>query len=111
MKVIELYNLIVNRKELPEKIKVNEQIYTLRQDCGGIYWYGREFDNQTIEESHPANLEWILNLDVEIIEEIEKPNIPQKISFKTTETQKEKNKLIKDTLNQIIDYLEKGDKE
>lgn len=53
----------------------------------------------------------IFNENIEVIEEIKKSNIPQKISFKTTETQKEKNRLIKDTINQIIDCLEKSDKE
>lgn len=73
MKVIDLYNLMFNKKDLPEKIKVNEQIFTLRQDCDGDYWYGSDFDHQTIEESQNRNLEYVINLDVEIIEEIEKP--------------------------------------
>ncbi len=66
-------------------------------------------DDDETERMYQFTPYQLMNYTFEIIEEIEKPNIPQKISFKTTETQKEKNRLIKDTINQIIDYLEKSE--
>ena len=55
-----------------------------------------------------TNEEQSLFLEVEIIEE--KPMLPNKINFTKTETQKEKNRLMKDAINKIIDYLRKEEK-
>lgn len=104
MKVIELLNLVYEKKA-PKRVLYKYCEYEYVESIN-------DYRNKYMLELFSylfQNEERALYLEVEIIEEIEKPNIPQKISFKTTETQKEKNRLIKDTINQIIDYLEKSE--
>lgn len=69
MKVIDLLNKIASEEELPFKIKLEQGVFTLREDCGGDKWYGREYDHKDIFETINRNLQYILFDKIEIIEE------------------------------------------
>ena len=104
MKIIDLFNKIANDEEVPKKIKLKnfKEIYTLREDCTGYKWYGEEKTNNDFGETIHENLEYILKQDIEILEE---PKKIEKIDFRTLNTQKEKNRAMKDTINKLIDEI------
>lgn len=76
MKVIDLYNLISNKEydKLPTKIKLKkyDNVFTLREDCSGFKWYGEEVYHSDFGEIIHQNLEYVLNCEVEVIEEDKK---------------------------------------
>lgn len=113
IKIIDLFVKIANKENVPKKLLYkykNKDFYGEYllewSDKHKTYFYVSDNDG----ESYPitgllaANF-WNLNDELEILEE--KTILPNKIDFSRAETQKEKNKLIKDTINQIIDYLKK----
>lgn len=96
IKVIELLNKIANDEELPKKIKYRNKIYIKRSDC---YWYILE--NGTFDDELFVRID-CLNDEVEIIEE---PKKIEKIDFGTLNTQKGKNRAMKDAINKLIDAV------
>lgn len=113
MKVIDLYNLVANDEELPEKIKLKdfEEIYTLREDCTGYKWYGEEKEHKEFSDIIHQNLEYVLKQEVEIIEEPQEHKIPEKINYKyknmygNISQHKQSEIDIIDKINEILDYL------
>lgn len=123
MKVIDLYNLVANDEELPEKIKLKdfEEIYTLREDCTGYKWYGEEKEHKEFSDIIHQNLEYVLKQEVEIIEEPQEHKIPEKLKIEqdtpnsnfyirneygTKCALTKHSKIIADKINEILDYLE-----
>jgi uncharacterized coiled-coil protein SlyX len=116
MKVIDLLNKIANN-ELPNKTKFkvfsssdeDKRAFVCEFDISypGTIWSG---DGECKWNFKIDNMR-ILNYEVEIAEE----NKPiEKLNYTSAETQKEKNKLIKEKLNQVVDVvneLKKGSKE
>lgn len=72
MKVINLYLDVFNKKELPKTIKVHGETFELTEDWGENSWYRNIVNRKGIEESINRSLEFVLNLEVEIIEEKQK---------------------------------------
>ena len=105
MKVIDLLNKIANGEEVPKVIKFQN-----------YYCYYRPLKNQYTDFKNDPILEWnyivmnSLNDEVEIIEEEKEI---KKIDFMTLNTQKEKNRAMKDTINELIDIVKelKNEKE
>lgn len=96
MKIIDLLNKIANGEETPDKFIYEKTVFT-KENNGG--YTDEDGDNLTA---------WIFtdysNLNDEI--EIIKDKKIEKLNFMTAETQKEKNRLIKDKINEIIDKME-----
>ena len=101
--VYEFLKMIKENRQ-PRIIKYKGSIYEyttnifgtgyLKKDCKNT-WFCNEVFVDDIE---------FLNDEVEIIEDDKKI---EKIDFKTLNTQKEKNRVMKDTINEIIDKLNK----
>ena len=103
MKIIDLYNKVVNCEELPEciqwrdfkfkKCDIGEEYYSI--DCG--MWLFKELDSS------------VLNEEIKELEEEKK--IPEKLNYKyknmygNISQHKQSEIDIIDTLNQVIDYL------
>ena len=104
IKIIDLLNLVYNKKA-PKNILYKYCEYELNLEINdyknkdGLELFSYLFQNE----------EQALFLEVEILEE--KSMLPDKIDFSKTETQKEKNRLMKNTINKIIDYLKKEEQE
>ena len=108
MKVIDLLNKIANEKKYP-KIKFNNNVYKYHDKEHGYCRYYH--DNTYICLTSEYYFFDILNDEVEIIEDDKEGNKIKKLDFMTAETQKEKNRLIKDKINEIIDKLNERDKD
>lgn len=99
IKIIDLLVKIANGEQVPEKIKYNNKIWeydAYSNDYKGedIWLFEELFEyRRTIE---------FINDEVEIIEE---PKKIEKIDFRTLNTQKEKNRAMKDTINKLIDEI------
>ena len=106
MKVIDLYNLVANDEELPEKIKLKdfEEIYTLREDCTGYKWYGEEKEHKEFSDIIHQNLEYVLKQEVEIIEEHKIPEKLKASDYKEVQSQFDLDVISR--INEILDYLE-----
>lgn len=96
--VYELLGLIKDDKA-PKKISIFNKIYLLGGNNEYKTYY-RECDKTPINDIYV--LEYILNTKVEIIEE---PKELEEITLQYSNTQKEKNRLFKDTINEIIRYI------
>ena len=108
IKIIDLLNKIANGEEVPEKIKINNVIYEYRS-----YMYCTEKANyQDIEDYLFGKWNFnILNEEVEIIEEEKK--IPEKIRDDNAIWEEQARDIdydFKNTINQLIDYLESKEK-
>ena len=97
IKVIDLLNAIAEGKELPEKFMYKGHLY-YRQKTKGICYRCDEL-NEIFEECLVLE---DLNDTIEIIEE---PKKIEKIDFGTLNTQKEKNRAMKDAINKLIDEI------
>lgn len=97
IKIIDLLNMIAEGKELPEKFMYEGYLYYM-QKTKGICYRCDEL-NEIFEECLVLE---DLNDTVEIIEE---PKKIEKIDFGTLNTQKEKNRAMKDTINKLIDEI------
>ena len=100
MKVIDVLNKIAKGEEVPKKIKVSDEIYKFSNDDGD-YYNVIDGKNSLLEKIWRYNAYVWLNLKVVEIEEKE----IEKIDFRTLNTQKEKNRVMKDTINQLIDVI------
>ena len=95
IKIIDLLNKIANNEEVPERIKYNDETFTIREEkddyANQNYWFTDRF----------CLLD--LNDEIEVIEDT--PKKIEKIDFRTLNTQKEKNRAMKDTINKLIDEI------
>lgn len=99
IKIIDLLNKIANDEEVPKKIKINNVIYEYR----GYMYCTEKANYQDIEDYLFGKWNFnILNAEAEIIEE---PKKIEKIDFGTLNTQKEKNRAMKDKINELIDEI------
>ena len=112
MKIIDLLNKIANGEEVPKKIGYNK----LEETENNVYTYSKkekdyiyldEFaENEYFFEQIFNSTIMDLNDEIEVIEEIiEEEKEIEKIDFRTLNTQKEKNRVMKDTINQLIDVI------
>lgn len=100
MKIIDLLNKIAKGEKVPKKIKVSDETYSFSNDDGD-YYNVIDGKNSLLEKIWRYNAYVWLNLKVVEIEEKE----IEKIDFRTLNTQKEKNRVMKDTINQLIDVI------
>lgn len=106
IKISDLVNKVINREEMPKEVLFNGNIYKwcnnigdYRKDGWGSCLMIRDiFDNF----DRYGSFYNMLFEDVEIIEE---PKKIEKIDFRTLNTQKEKNRVMKDTINKLIDEI------
>ena len=101
IKVIDLLNKIANDEEVPEKIKIKNVIYEYR----GYMYCTEKANYQDIEDYLFGK--WNFNILNDYAEIIEEPKKIEKIDFGTLNTQKEKNKAMKDAINKLIDEINK----
>lgn len=97
IKIIDLLNMISKGEEVPKKIKYEKDTYIHIDN----YCYYCEETNLILSDRIFAEYSK-LNDYVEIIEE---PKKIEKIDFGTLNTQKEKNRAMKDTINKLIDAV------
>ena len=102
IKIIDLFNMSSKKEKMPEKIK-----YDLKE----YFYCGYDYKICDVEKQFDDDYNLWNNLDmyklndyVEIVEEDKKL---EKIDFRTLNTQKEKNRAMKDTINQLIDEINK----
>ena len=117
MKIIDLWNKIANKEDLPKKIKLQgyDYIFTLREDCTGYKWYGEEKTHKSIGETICQNLEYVLTCKVEILDdEDEEKGLPEKLHHCYTDTDNEDIEFLIKNINDLVDkyndllgYLEK----
>lgn len=117
MKIIDLLNRIANGEELPEIIKVMGATYYLcRFDQSGCCYFSEKQGYGGVKLSFDTS---VMNDEIEILEEEKKipkklkslnnvGNVPNLVEF--ADKQQLNNHLLKDKLNELIDYLKsKGD--
>ena len=95
IKIIDLLNKWVNGEEMPQKIMFDSCLYTYNEREKTYY----NEEKETLWQNYNFR---ILPDEVEIIEE---PKKIEKIDFGTLNTQKEKNRVMKDTINKLIDEI------
>jgi len=113
MKIIDLLNKIANGKEVPKKIKYQDEEYIINKICLednkthiDYYLKGREL---LLFEDMISIITLTLNDEVEILEEEKK--IPEKLGSNSYEDGEyaypwtKSETVLKDKLNEIIDYL------
>lgn len=99
MKIIELLTLIAKGEEPPQKIKFENYIYVWRD-------YQKDYFCKQINHSLESIIgEYLFNSLNDEVEIIEEEKEIEKIDFRTLNTQKEKNRVMKDTINQLIDVI------
>lgn len=122
MKIIDILNKIANKEVVPKQIKYGNSIF---KETSPLYYEnedGQMFEEYIVLED--------LNDEVEILDEDKKDNFTgwkmyqdgkevcsikglkkenkiEKIDLGILNTQKEKNRAFKDTINLIIDYINK----
>ena len=94
IKVIDLLNMISKGEEVPKTIRWYDKFYNDYDEISNNY---KAFVYGKLE-----NNVWGLNDEIEILEE---PKKIEKIDFGTLNTQKEKNRAMKDTINKLIDEI------
>lgn len=98
IKVIDLLNKLANGEEMPNKIAYNGAILEYEEKYQDYFNYYGKY----LFEYKFAYCNDFLSDEVEIIEE---PKKIKKIDFGTLNTQKEKNRAMKDTINELIDEI------
>lgn len=99
IKIIDLLNKIANNEEVPEKIKIKNVIYEYR----GYMYCTEKANYQNIEDYLFGK--WNFNILNDYAEIIEEPKKIEKLDFGTLNTQKEKNRAMKDIINKLIDEI------
>lgn len=103
IKIIDLLNKIANGEKLPEKIVYEDNVYYLGKNMVDLHTYQTEGSATRRKLSLIIDNECLdLNDEIEIIKE---PKKIEKIDFGTLNTQKEKNRAMKDTINKLIDEI------
>lgn len=115
MKIIDLLIGIANGEEVPNRVIFNNVIWNKVYGEKNIF-YENEYDDDLFIYFFRKNLDFTLNDEVEIIEEKKIPeklkslnnvgNVPNLVEF--VDKQQLNNHLLKDKLNEIIDFLKKN---
>ena len=95
---ITMYELLglVKDGKVPKKIRYDDTIYEYSETDDFYYCNGFSLYREFVTNGN------CLDKEVEIIEE---PKKIEKIDFRTLNTQKEKNRAMKDTINKLIDEI------
>lgn len=107
---ITIYELLALVKDgkAPEKIKFRNEIYEYesRIEDNFMDYVGIEKETNTkfYLSSHIGD-NYISDIFTDEVEIIEEPKKIEKIDFRTLNTQKEKNIVMKDTINKLIDEI------
>lgn len=124
IKLIDLLNKIANGEEVPKRIRYEYKDYVYKDNYEDYYCEEESrYLFEIIVNDENWKLSYTMNIEVEILEEEKK--IPERVSnaevFEVPKlnnmelsnialTNKEDIKIIKDTLNKVLDYLKsKGD--
>lgn len=103
MKVIDLLNKIANGEEVPKKIKKENNIYSFNDE-----WNFYQLENTWGGTALHFNLD-NLNDEIEIIEEPKKIEKIEHEEVQELDCYKDVAYFFEDRLNEIIDYINKGD--
>ena len=107
---ITMYELLglVKDGKAPKKIKFRNEIYEYKNNAEGnfIDYVGIEKEtNERFYLSSYIGNNYISDIFTDEVEIIEEPKKIEKIDFGTLNTQKEKNRAMKDAINKLIDAV------
>lgn len=109
IKIIDLFNKIANNEKVPNHIISNNVIFHYDDN---VQDYENDFEYLFRDSfSNFGRSEDFLNIEVEEVEIIEEEKEIEKITLQFSETQKEKNRLFKDKINELVDEINKLKKE
>ena len=101
IKIIDLFNKIANNEKVPNHIISNNVIFHYDDN---VKDYENDFEYLFRDSfSNFGRSDEFLNIEVEEVEIIEEEKEIEKITLQFSETQKEKNRLFKDKINEMID--------
>ena len=109
IKIIDLFNKIANNEKVPNHIISNNVVFHYDDDVQDY-----ENDSEYLFRDSFSNFDRsddFLNIEVEEVEIIEEEKEIEKITLQFSETQKEKNRLFKDKINELVDEINKLKKE
>ena len=109
IKIIDLFNKIANNEKVPNHIISNNVIFHYDDN---VQDYENDFEYLFRDSfSNFGRSDEFLNIEVEEVEIIEEEKELEKITLQFSETQKEKNRLFKDKINELVDEVNKLKKE
>ena len=109
IKIIDLFNKIANNEKVPNHIISNNVIFHYDDN---VQDYENDFEYLFRDSfSNFGRSDEFLNIEVEEVEIIEEEKELEKITLQFSETQKEKNRLFKDKINELVDEINKLKKE
>ena len=109
IKIIDLFNKIANNEKVPKHIILNNVVFHYDDN---VQDYENDFEYLFRDSfSNFGRSDEFLNIEVEEVEIIEEEKEIEKITLQFSETQKEKNRLFKDKINELIDEINKLKKE
>ena len=109
IKIIDLFNKIANNEKVPNHIISNNVVFHYDDN---VQDYENDFEYLFRDSfSNFGRSEDFLNIEVEEVEIIEEEKEIEKITLQFSETQKEKNRLFKDKINELVDEINKLKKE
>ena len=109
IKIIDLFNKIANNEKVPKHIILNNVVFHYDDN---VQDYENDFEYLFRDSfSNFGRSEDFLNIEVEEVEIIEEEKEIEKITLQFSETQKEKNRLFKDKINELVDEVNKLKKE
>lgn len=109
IKIIDLFNKIANNEKVPKHIILNNVVFHYDDN---VQDYENDFEYLFRDSfSNFGRSEDFLNIEVEEVEIIEEEKEIEKITLQFSETQKEKNRLFKDKINELVDEINKLKKE
>ena len=109
IKIIDLFNKIANNEKVPKHIILNNVVFHYDDN---VQDYENDFEYLFRDSfSNFGRSDEFLSIEVEEVEIIEEEKEIEKITLQFSETQKEKNRLFKDKINELIDEINKLKKE
>lgn len=109
IKIIDLFNKIANNEKVPNHIISNNVVFHYDDN---VQDYENDFEYLFRDSfSNFGRSDEFLNIEVEEVEIIEEEKEIEKITLQFSETQKEKNRLFKDKINELVDEINKLKKE
>ena len=109
IKIIDLFNKIANNEKVPKHIILNNVVFHYDDN---VQDYENDFEYLFRDSfSNFGRSDEFLNIEVEEVEIIEEEKELEKITLQFSETQKEKNRLFKDKINELVDEVNKLKKE
>lgn len=109
IKIIDLFNKIANNEKVPKHIILNNVVFHYDDN---VQDYENDFEYLFRDSfSNFDRSDEFLNIEVEEVEIIEEEKELEKITLQFSETQKEKNRLFKDKINELVDEINKLKKE